>query len=87
MKVVIFAGDPGARFSEEIHIKPKPKVEIGDRPILWHILKIYGDHGINDFIICCSYNGCVIKEYFANYFLQMSDVTYDFGNNNQMQVQ
>ena len=86
LKLVIFAGGLGTRLAEETHVKPKPMVEIGGRPILWHILKIYGAHGINEFIICCGYKGYVIKEYFANYFLHMSDVTFDFAKDNQMQV-
>ena len=86
MKAVIFAGGLGTRLAEETHMKPKPMVEIGGRPILWHILKMYGAHGINEFIICCGYKGYVIKEYFANYFLHMSDVTFDFADNNQMQI-
>ncbi|MDD2714793.1 MAG: glucose-1-phosphate cytidylyltransferase [Candidatus Wallbacteria bacterium] len=77
MKAVILAGGLGTRISEESHLKPKPMIEIGDRPILWHILKIYGFYGINDFIICCGYKGYLIKEYFANYRLHMSDVTFD----------
>jgi glucose-1-phosphate cytidylyltransferase len=81
MKVVILAGGLGSRISEETSAKPKPMVEIGGRPILWHIMKIYSAHGINDFIICCGYKGYVIKEYFANYFLHMSDVTIDLLNN------
>jgi len=76
MKAVILAGGLGTRISEETHLKPKPMVEIGGKPILWHILKIYSAHGINEFIICCGYKGYVIKEYFANYFLHMSDVTF-----------
>ena len=86
MKVVIFAGGLGTRLSEETHLRPKPMVEIGGRPILWHILKIYGAQGVNEFVICCGYKGYVIKEYFANYFLHMSDVTFDFANDNLMQV-
>ena len=82
MKVVILAGGFGTRLSEETGIKPKPMVEIGDRPILWHIMKIYSAHGINDFIICLGYKGWVIKEYFAKYSLFMSDVTFDLRNNN-----
>ncbi len=78
MKAVILAGGLGTRLSEETHLKPKPMVEIGGRPILWHIMKIYSSHGINDFIICTGYKGYVIKEYFANYSLHMSDVTFDF---------
>jgi glucose-1-phosphate cytidylyltransferase len=85
MKTVILAGGLGTRISEETHLKPKPMIEIGGRPILWHIMKIYSAHGVNDFIICCGYKGYVIKEYFANYFLHMSDVTFDMGNN-QMEV-
>ena len=81
MKAVILAGGLGTRISEETHVKPKPMVEIGGRPILWHILKTYSAHGVNDFIICCGYKGYVIKEYFANYFLHMSDVTFDMSNN------
>lgn len=77
MKAVILAGGFGTRLSEETTIRPKPMVEIGGRPILWHILKLYSRHGINDFIICCGYKGYMIKEYFANYFLHMSDVTFD----------
>jgi glucose-1-phosphate cytidylyltransferase len=76
MKAVILAGGLGSRLSEETHLKPKPMVEIGGRPILWHILKIYSHFGINEFVICCGYKGYVIKEYFANYFLHMSDVTF-----------
>ena len=85
MKAVILAGGLGTRISEETHLKPKPMIEIGGRPILWHILKQYSAHGVNDFIICCGYKGYVIKEYFANYFLHMSDVTFDISNN-QMEV-
>ena len=81
MKTVILAGGLGTRLSEETHLKPKPMVEIGGRPILWHILKIYSSHGINDFVICAGYKGYLIKEYFANYFLHMSDVTFDMSNN------
>lgn len=81
MKAVILAGGLGTRLSEETHLKPKPMVEIGGRPILWHILKIYSSHGINDFIICAGYKGYLIKEYFANYFLHMSDITLDMSNN------
>lgn len=77
MKAVILAGGLGTRLSEETSIRPKPMVEIGGQPILWHIMKIYASHGINDFIVCCGYKGYVIKEYFANYFLRMSDVTID----------
>ncbi len=85
MKVVILAGGLGTRISEETHLKPKPMIEIGGRPILWHIMKIYSKHGINDFVICCGYKGYLIKEYFANYFLHMSDVTFDLATN-QMEV-
>ena len=77
MKAVILAGGLGTRISEETHLKPKPMIEIGGMPILWHILKLYSAHGINEFIICCGYKGYLIKEYFANYFLHMSDVTFD----------
>jgi glucose-1-phosphate cytidylyltransferase len=77
MKAVILAGGLGTRISEETSVRPKPMVEIGGRPILWHILKIYSQHGINDFVICCGYKGYIIKEFFANYFLHMSDVTFD----------
>jgi glucose-1-phosphate cytidylyltransferase len=85
MKAVILAGGQGTRLSEETSTRPKPMVEIGGRPILWHILKIYSQHGINDFVICCGYKGYLIKEYFANYFLHMSDVTFDL-RENHMQV-
>lgn len=85
MKAVLLAGGLGTRISEETAVRPKPMVEIGGRPILWHILKIYSAHGINDFIICCGYKGYVIKEYFANYFLHQSDVTFDMASN-QMYV-
>ncbi len=81
MKAVILAGGLGTRISEETHLKPKPMVEIGGKPILWHIMKIYSTHGVNEFIICCGYKGYVIKEYFANYFLHMSDVTFNMQNN------
>jgi glucose-1-phosphate cytidylyltransferase len=81
MKAVILAGGLGTRISEETHLKPKPMIEIGGKPILWHIMKIYAAHGIKDFVICCGYKGYVIKEYFANYFLHMSDVTFDMANN------
>ena len=81
MKAVILAGGLGTRISEETHLKPKPMIEIGGKPILWHILKIYSTHGVNDFIICCGYKGYIIKEYFANYFLHMSDVTFDMQQN------
>lgn len=85
MKAVILAGGLGTRISEESHLKPKPMVEIGGKPIIWHILKIYSAHGINDFVICLGYKGYVVKEYFANYFLHTSDVTFDLSTN-QMQV-
>lgn len=85
MKVVILAGGLGTRISEETHLKPKPMIEIGGMPILWHIMKNYSTHGVNDFVICCGYKGYVIKEYFANYFLHMSDITFDM-RNNQMEV-
>lgn len=81
MKAVILAGGLGTRISEETHLKPKPMVEIGGHPILWHVMKIYSSHGINDFIICAGYRGYVIKEYFANYFLHNSDVTFDMTRN------
>jgi len=81
MKAVILAGGLGTRLSEETATRPKPMVEIGGKPILWHILKMYSHHGINDFVICCGYKGYVIKEYFANYFLHMSDVTFDMAHN------
>ncbi|MDR0674295.1 MAG: glucose-1-phosphate cytidylyltransferase [Zoogloeaceae bacterium] len=81
MKAVILAGGLGTRISEESHLKPKPMVEIGGKPILWHILKIYSAHGIHDFVICLGYKGYVIKEYFANYFLHTSDVTFDLAEN------
>ncbi|MEI6030630.1 MAG: glucose-1-phosphate cytidylyltransferase [Synechococcaceae cyanobacterium ELA739] len=84
MKAVILAGGLGSRISEETHLKPKPMVEIGGKPILWHILKIYSHHGINDFIVCCGYKGYVIKEYFANYFLHSSDVTFDMSDNSML---
>ncbi|OLP58261.1 glucose-1-phosphate cytidylyltransferase [Xaviernesmea oryzae] len=79
MKAVILAGGLGSRIAEETHLRPKPMVEIGGRPVLWHIMKIYYAHGIRDFIICCGFKGYVIKEYFANYGLHMSDITFDFG--------
>jgi len=85
MKAVILAGGIGTRISEETHLKPKPMIEIGGRPLLWHIMKIYSAHGVNDFVICCGYKGYLIKEYFANYVLHMSDVTFDMGLN-EMQV-
>jgi len=85
MKAVLLAGGYGTRISEETHIKPKPMVEIGGRPILWHICKLYSHFGVNDFVICLGYKGYVIKEYFSNYFLHMSDVTFDM-KNNRMEV-
>jgi len=81
VKTVILAGGLGTRISEETHLKPKPMIEIGGKPILWHIMKLYAAHGVNDFVICCGYRGYIIKEYFANYFLHMSDVTFDMANN------
>jgi len=81
MKAVILAGGLGTRISEETISRPKPMIEIGGRPILWHIMKIYSYYGINDFVICCGYKGYMIKEYFANYFLHMSDVTIDMKKN------
>lgn len=85
MKAVILAGGLGTRLSEETSTRPKPMVEIGGKPILWHIMKMYSQHGVNDFVICCGYKGYVIKEYFANYFLHTSDVTFDM-KNNEMKV-
>lgn len=85
MKLVILAGGFGTRISEESNLKPKPMIEIGGKPILWHIMKLYSHYGINEFVICCGYKGYVIKEYFANYFLHMSDVTFDLSKN-EMQV-
>jgi glucose-1-phosphate cytidylyltransferase len=81
MKAVILAGGLGTRISEETDLRPKPMIEIGGKPILWHIMKTYSFHGINDFIVCCGYKGYVIKEYFANYFLHTSDVTFDLREN------
>ena len=81
MKAIILAGGLGTRLSEETTSKPKPMVEIGSRPVLWHIMKLYSYHGVNDFIVCLGYKGFMIKEYFANYFLHMSDVTFDMANN------
>lgn len=85
MKAVILAGGYGTRISEETTLRPKPMVEIGDKPILWHIMKIYSSHGIDDFVICCGYKGFLIKEYFANYLLHQSNVTFDI-RNNQMTI-
>lgn len=82
MKAVILAGGLGTRLSEETLLKPKPMIEVGGKPLLWHIMKIYSQYGVNDFIICCGYKGYVIKEYFANYFLHTSDITFDMKNNN-----
>jgi glucose-1-phosphate cytidylyltransferase len=84
MKAVILAGGLGTRISEETHLKPKPMIEIGGKPILWHIMKLYSANGIDDFIICCGYKGYLIKEYFANYFLHMSDVTLDMQSNEML---
>ena len=81
MKAVILAGGLGSRIAEETHLRPKPMIEIGGHPILWHLMKTYSAHGINEFVICCGYKGYVIKEYFSNYFLHMSDVTFDMSNN------
>lgn len=86
MKVVILAGGLGTRISEESYLKPKPMIEIGDQPILWHIMKYYSSFGFHDFIICCGYKGHVIKEYFADYYLHRSDVTFDFSDKNRMTV-
>ena len=83
MKVVILAGGLGSRISEESYLKPKPMIDIGERPILWHIMKIYSHYGFNDFIICAGYKQYVIKEYFADYYLHTSDITFDFKNGNQ----
>ena len=85
MKLVLLAGGLGTRIAEETAIKPKPMVEIGGKPIIWHIMKMYSHYGINDFVVCCGYKGYIIKEYFANYFLHMSDVTFDL-QQNQMEV-
>jgi len=85
MKVVILAGGLGTRIMEESNTRPKPMIEVGGKPILWHIMKMYSYYGINDFIICCGHKGYIIKEYFANYFLHMSDVTFDM-NNNKMEI-
>jgi glucose-1-phosphate cytidylyltransferase len=81
MKAVILAGGFGTRLSEETNIKPKPMIEIGERPIIWHIMKTYSEYGVNDFIICCGYKGNMIKEYFSNYFLYNSDVSFSMNNN------
>ena len=87
MKVVILAGGIGSRISEESHLRPKPLIEIGGRPILWHIMKIYSANGLNDFVICLGYKGYMVKEYFANYFLHMSDVTFDVSKNSMEVLQ
>ncbi|MBR3988294.1 MAG: glucose-1-phosphate cytidylyltransferase [Clostridia bacterium] len=86
MKVVLLAGGYGTRISEESHLKPKPMIEIGGYPILWHIMKMYSSYGYNDFVICCGYKGYVIKEYFANYYLYNSDITFDFTDENRMTI-
>jgi glucose-1-phosphate cytidylyltransferase len=86
MKTVILAGGFGTRISEESHLRPKPMIEIGGKPILWHIMKIYSHFGFNEFIICCGYRGDMIKEYFANYYLYRSDVTFDFSNRNKLSI-
>lgn len=86
MKAVILAGGLGTRLSEETHLKPKPMVEVGGKPILWHILKIYSHFGVSDFIICCGYKGYIIKEYFSNYFLHTSDVTFNMDQDNRIEV-
>lgn len=86
MKVVILSGGLGTRISEESHLKPKPMIEIGEMPILWHIMKIYSHYGFNDFVICCGYKGYAIKEYFADYYLHRSDITFDFAHANEMIV-
>src|SRR6476660_697528 len=85
MKAVLLAGGLGTRISEETHLRPKPMIEIGGKPLLWHIMKIYAAHGVDEFVICCGYKGYLIKEYFANYFLHMSDITFDM-DSNQMVV-
>src|ERR1700745_2611039 len=85
MKAVILAGGFGTRISEESHLRPKPLIEIGGKPILWHIMKTFAAHGVREFVICCGYKGYLIKEYFANYFLHMADATFDILNN-RMQV-
>ena len=86
MKVVILAGGRGTRISEESIVKPKPMIEIGEYPILWHIMKHYSYYGFNDFIICCGYKGYMIKEYFADYYMHHADITFDFSNGNEMIV-
>jgi len=84
MKVVILAGGLGTRISEESHLRPKPMIEIGGMPILWHVMKIFSHYGFNEFIICCGYKGYIIKEFFADYYLHRSDITFDFSDNNKM---
>ena len=86
MKAVILAGGFGSRLSEETHLKPKPLVEIGGKPILWHILKIYSHYGINEFVICCGYKGNLIKDFFANYSLHLSDVTFNMSSNSTLYI-
>ena len=86
MKTVLLAGGFGTRISEESHLKPKPMIEVGEKPILWHIMKSYSDYGFNDFIVCCGYKQYVIKEYFADYYLHNSDITFDFANKNSMEI-
>ena len=86
MKVVILCGGYGTRISEESHLKPKPMIEVGERPILWHIMKTYSHYGFHDFVLCLGYKGYIIKEYFANYFLYGSDITFDLSDNNQMKI-
>jgi len=86
MKVVLWAGGLGTRISEESHLKPKPMIEIGGKPMLWHIMKIYSSFGFNDFIVCCGYKSYVVKEYFADYYLHNCDVTFDFSNGNSMEI-
>ena len=86
MKLVVLAGGYGTRLSEETHLKPKPMVEVGGKPILWHLLKIYSTYGINEFIICCGYKSYLIKEYFANYFLHNSDVTFHLDDDSRIEI-
>ena len=86
MKTVLLAGGFGTRISEESHLKPKPMIEVGEKPILWHIMKGYSVYGFNDFIVCCGYKQHVIKEYFADYYLHNSDITFDFREGNVMEV-
>ncbi|MCL1999172.1 MAG: glucose-1-phosphate cytidylyltransferase [Turicibacter sp.] len=87
MKTIILAGGLGTRISEASHLKPKPMIEIGGKPILWHIMKIYSQHGYGDFVVCCGYKQHIIKEYFANYYLHNSDITFDFANGNEIKLQ